>query len=95
MDKIGNMLDELEKLMFNDRKISQLENQLLGELELLYGKENPLYTNIFNLTQEGFWRPERGDPRGSASCRNMYQKEYKKHILTYRNLLSTIIECKH
>ena len=94
MNEIVNILSEMDKLQFNDRKVSQLENQLLAELELLYGRDNHLYKEFYFLTQQGFWRPEKGDPRGSASCPRFYQKEYRAHLSRYRRLLAPINDKK-
>ncbi len=89
MYDIDNIIRKLEKLQFNDKHIPFLENQMLNKIEIRYGKDSSVYQDLLYLTRQGFWRPERGDPRGSASCPSLYQREYKNQISKYKNLLFT------
>ena len=94
MVTIANVLSEMEELHFRDNRISRLETKLLGLIEAQYGKQNGMYKHFLLLTRQGFWRPENGDPRGSATCINRYQKEYLKHISQYRTLIQVMEERK-
>jgi hypothetical protein len=72
---------------FNNREISQWESESLHIIENLYGKSSSIYREFISLTKQGYWRPSKGDPRGSAACSRLYQKEYMEHISKYKNLL--------
>jgi hypothetical protein len=85
----------LDKLEFNDSKIPDLEKAALTLLEKQYGKDDELYKRFFFLSQQGFWRPEKGDPRGSNMCFIGYQKEYREHLDMYSNLLNSRDQVSH
>src|ERR687895_1261359 len=87
---ITNKLTQLEMLSFDYDRISILENELLSIIENTYGKTSFVYKIFYFHTAQGFWKPSKGDPSGSATCRYIYQKEYQTKFQIIRGSLNQL-----
>jgi hypothetical protein len=87
----NNILSKLISLPFDNKEVSKWEIETLSLMKYLLGNSHPRVKEFITLTKQGYWRPEKGDPRGSATCRKKYQKEYINHILAYKKILTSLI----
>ena len=88
---IDNIL-QLQKLSYTNTMIEEWENKVLGVLEQEYGKDSKHYQQFLYEMRLGYWRPGKGDPRGSASTPKLYQHDYEEQLCAYRSLLFSFLK---
>jgi hypothetical protein len=82
-------IPHLESLPYENTEFADWEN---GVLELLRNDSHysEYYKELLHQAQYAYWRPGKGDPRGSASTPKLYQYEYRHQIEKYRAILEQV-----
>jgi hypothetical protein len=95
--ELKELLEEittLERLPYNNMKISEWESRVLKLLEAELGNDSDCYKQFLYQTQHGFWRPGTIDPRMIIVSPEFYQQEYMDQVQGYRDILQRCTENK-
>ena len=84
-------IKDLEQLPYDNLEIEKWENKLLDILSSQSGKESD-YHKILHKIEVSFWRPTKGDPRGSASTPWLYQQEYIEYLHACTTVLESMLK---
>jgi len=83
-------LGRLKQLSYTNLEITKWEDKALELIEMRHGKDSKYYQSFFSKMNLAFWRPSKGDPRGSASRPEQYQMEYIEQLSEYRSILESL-----